>query len=190
MSPVFCRNSLLNFCDPWGWVDWQDETVRQLRDGYMQTAHGAQKIAMIEELEKSTKITITVGKGTKDSFDRKSHVSLTGKGVTYRSGDVMDAKGSPLEVLNHELDHAQRFLEKGYQGYIDALGESHDLLENMIEALAIEDTNKLRKELGNDKPRTHYWKEKKERLKDGRRTGIFVRVDNFGVGDYYNDFCN
>jgi hypothetical protein len=53
------------------------------------------------------------------------------------------------------------------------------MLENGIEALAVKDTNILGKELGNDKPRTHYWKKWKE-TRPG--SGVWERVDNFSEG--------
>lgn len=188
---MFCADNPVNSVDPYGWIDWQDDTVKGIRDGYMKTAHGAQKIAQIEALEKSTGTTISVAKGNDNQYDRNNKVTLTGKGTVYRSGDDKNVQGSPMEALNHELDHAQNMLSKGYTEYMDMVLEKHPKLENMLEKSAVDDTNLLRKEIGNKKPRTHYWKERKPyRDRHGKiLKGIYAPVDDFGGGSAYNYEC-
>lgn len=116
-----------------------------------------------------------------NSFNRKTTVTVTGKSATYRSGSDMSVVASPIEVLNHELDHAEMRLKLTFNEYAKLLTTPDKLLENGIEASAVRDSNELAKELGKTKLRTHYWKERKEWRKG---SGIWIRTDDFyGGGD-------
>lgn len=180
---AFGSNPIVNI-DPFGTITWEGGQATKLRDAYMMTKHGAAKVAVIEALEKAQGTTIKVVIGADNSFNRVSTVTVTGKSSTYRSGTDMNAVASPIEVLNHELDHAEMRLKHTFNEYVKMLSTPNKFLENAIEASAILDSNKLGTEIGNLKPRTHYWKERKEWRKG---SGIWVRSDDYFGG---NNDCN
>ena len=176
----FVGNNPLNAIDPLGLIVWVGERMNRLRDEYLDTKHGAEKVVRIEAYEKTQGVTITVVGGYKNHFTRDYTVTLTGNPARYLSGREL-AVASPIEVLNHELDHAEMML-KDPQAYYEMVKKEDERFQNALEAHAIEDGNKFGKEIGNPKPRTSYrW------MKEWKpSTGIYIPGDDDNFGGNYD----